>query len=334
MRTFDVVAEVLIAVSCLLPAAQVAKFAQSMPFWALRLRHKRWGLKRLGGAILFQVVLVVPSGATEAPAQSPGEGSVVVRCAVIGGMTDTGFWQALSERFTKETGLPIDVVATGPKYVIAPVFAQGKADLITMHASDTIINLVADGYGADPQPWARNDLLLVGPADDPARIAGTTDAVAALATIIESKSTLLVHQSLGSNEVLHDLLNAGELELDDEHTVVMATDRQRQLLGRATKEHAYTLVGRIPFLNGKIANDGLKIMVQGDPRLRRPYVMVVSRFNPPDSPRDVAARRLAAFLRSPATQEWIAGFGRGELDDNSIFFPVAVERPPVANPAR
>ena len=274
--------------------------------------------------------------AAEPPESSSDAGSNAgaVRCAVIGGMTDTGFWQALSERFTKETGLPIDVVATGPKYVIAPVFAQGNADLITMHASDTIINLVADGYGADPQPWARNDLLLVGPADDPARIAGTTDAVAALATIIESKSTLLVHQSLGSNEVLHDLLNAGELELDDEHTVVMATDRQRQLLGRATKEHAYTLVGRIPFLNGKIANDGLKIMVQGDPRLRRPYVMVVSRFNPPDSPRDVAARRLAAFLRSPATQEWIAGFGRGELEDNSIFFPVAVERPPVANPAR
>jgi tungstate transport system substrate-binding protein len=219
-------------------------------------------------------------------------------------MTDTGFWQGLSERFTKETGLAIELVATGPKFVIAPVFQQGQADLITMHASDTIINLVADGYGADPQPWARNDLLLVGPADDPAKIAGATDAVAALAKIIESKSTLLVHQSLGSNEVLHDLLNAGQLELDDEHTVVMATDRQRQLLGRAAQEHAYTLVGRIPFLNGKIANEGLKIMVQGDPRLRRPYVVVVSRFNPTGSSRDVAARKLATFLRSKATQEW------------------------------
>jgi len=249
-------------------------------------------------------------------------------------MTDTGFWQALCERFTTETGLPIELVATGPKFVIAPVFEQGKADLITMHASDTIINLVADGFGADPQPWARNDLLLVGPADDPAKIAGSTDAVAALAKIIESKATLLVHQSLGSNEVLHDLLNAGELELDDEHTVVMATDRQRQLLGRAAKEHAYTLVGRIPFLNGKIANDGLRIMVQGDPRLRRPYVVVVSHFNPPGSPCDVAARKLAAFLRSPETQEWIAGFGRGELDDEPLFFPVAVDRQPVADPAR
>lgn len=249
-------------------------------------------------------------------------------------MTDTGFWQALSERFTKETGLTIELVATGPKYVIAPVFQQGQADLITMHASDTIINLVADGYGADPQPWSRNDLLLVGPADDPAKIAGATDAVAALAKITGTKSTLLVHQSLGSNEILHDLLNAGQLELDDDHTVVMATDRQRQLLGRAAQEHAYTLVGRIPFLNGKIANDGLKIMVQGDPRLRRPYVVVVSRFNTMGSPRDVAARKLATFLRSKATQEWIAEFGRGELDDQPIFFPVVVERVPAPSAAK
>jgi tungstate transport system substrate-binding protein len=189
-----------------------------------------------------------------------------------------------------------------------------------------IINLVADGHGADPQPWARNDLLLVGPKDDPAKIRGLTDSVAALKKIIESKSKFLVHQSLGTNEVLHDLLDDGELELDPDNTVAMASDRQRQLLQRAAKENAYTIVGRIPFLNGKIANDGLQIMVQGDPRMRRPYVVAVSTANKPDSPRDIAARRLAAFLRDPETQRWIAEFGRGKLDDQSIFFPVVVPK--------
>ena len=82
-----------------------------------------------------------------------------MRCAVIGGMTDTGLWQALSERFEQSTGIAVEIVATGPKHEIAPVFRRGEADLITMHASDTIINLVADGYGIDPQPWAKNDLV-------------------------------------------------------------------------------------------------------------------------------------------------------------------------------
>jgi len=257
-------------------------------------------------------------------AEVADEPRLTIRCAVIGGMTDTGFWQEASNRFTNETGLAVEVVSTGPKYEIAPAFRRGEADLITMHASDTIINLVADGYGADPQPWARNDLLLVGPKNDPAKIRGLKDSVAALGKIIESKSKLLVHQSLGTNEVLHDLLAEGELELDKDSTIVLPSDRHRQLLQKAAREGAYTIVGRIPFLNGKIPNDGLELMVQGDPRMRRPYVVVVSSANEPGSPRDQAARRLAAFLRSAETQRWIGEFGRGKLDDRPLFFPVVV----------
>jgi hypothetical protein len=45
---------------------------------------------------------------------------------------------------------------------------RGEAGLITMHASETIINLVADGVAEIPQPWARNDLLWAGRPSDPA----------------------------------------------------------------------------------------------------------------------------------------------------------------------
>jgi tungstate transport system substrate-binding protein len=165
---------------------------------------------------------------------------------------------------------------------------------------------------------------LVGPKADPAKIKGLTDGVGALKKIIDAKAKLLVHQSLGTNEVLHDLLAEGDLELDADSTVVMPSDRHRQLLQRAARENAYTIVGRIPFLNGKITNDGLEIMVQGDPRMRRPYVVVVSSANKADSPRYKAARRLAEFLRQPETQRWIADFGRGKIDDQPLFFPVIV----------
>jgi len=262
--------------------------------------------------------------ADPAPTQSDDETPTSVRCAVIGGMTDTGFWQGLSERFQDATGIPVEVVVSGPKHEIAGPFRRGEADLITMHASDTIINLVADGFGMNPQPWARNDLLIVGPKGDPAHIKGMSDAVAALKKIIASKSKFLVHQSLGTNEVLHDLLAEGELELDPASTVVLPSDRHRQLLQRAARENAYSIVGRIPFLNGKIANEGLEIMVQADPRMRRPYVVVVGSARQPGSPRHEAASRLARFLREPQTQQWIADFGRGELDDRPLFFPVVV----------
>ncbi len=248
-----------------------------------------------------------------------------VRVAVIGGMVDTGFWQALSERFEQasEGRYKIEIVASGPKQIIADAFRKGQADLITMHASDTIINLVADGYGVDPQAWLKNDLVIVGPADDPAHIRGMRDAAGAFAKIASAAAPFVVHSSLGAQEVMRDVLNAGNVNLPADHLTILFTDRAREVLKVAAEKHAYTLVGRIPFLNGKLPNEGLVLMVRGDPRLRRPYVAVTA--NPRHFPqtRVEGAAALAAFLRKPETQDWIGGYGVSQLDDQPLFFPVA-----------
>src|SRR5271165_787921 len=117
-----------------------------------------------------------------------------IRVAVIGGMVETGFWQALAERFEQATGnrYKIEVVAMGPKPIITAAFRKGKADLITMHACDNIVNLVADGYAVDPQPWLKNDLIIVGPHDDPAHIRGCRNAAEAFAKIASAKAPLVV----------------------------------------------------------------------------------------------------------------------------------------------
>jgi tungstate transport system substrate-binding protein len=239
-------------------------------------------------------------------------------------MMDTGLWPAVCERFTKQTGHRVEVIVFGPKHDITGAMTSGDADLLTMHASDAIINLVADGYGHDPQPWARNDLLLVGPPSDPAGIRGMTDAVEALRKIVSSESKLMVHRSLGAQEVLFNLLTAGQIEPAREQMISLPIDRHRELLQEAARSGAYTLVGRIPFRNGKIPDGDLAVMVEGDVRMRRPYIVIVAANAADTSPRAVAARELAHFLRSPETQAWLAEFGRGVLDDRPLFFPVAV----------
>ena len=281
------------------------------------------------GTVLAICAVALPS---RIAAAEPAKVGQTVRCAVIGGLNEADFWPDLADRFFRATGHRAEVVASGPKPVLADVFTRGEADLITMHASDTIINLVADGYGENPQPWAKSDMVLVGPAADPAGIRGEKDAGRALRRIIESKSKLLIHASLGTSEVLHDLIAAEELQLDLEHTISLPTDKHRQMLTRAAAEKAYTLVGRIPFLNGKVETGGLKIMVQGDPRLRRPYLVVVA-CGKPDDPRLTAARDLVQFLRQPETQKWIAEFGRDKYDDQPLFFPIAVSGQPAELPA-
>jgi len=262
--------------------------------------------------------------AQDAPTAGEPVAPQTVRCAVVGGLNEIDFWPQIADRFQRATGSRLEIVATGPKHAIAEVFEAGEADVIVMHACDTMINLVADGYGENPQPWARNDFVIVGPASDPARIKGEKDAVAALGKIIASRSKLLVHASSGVNELLGDLLTAGELELDPQATISLPGDRHRQMLKRAASEQAYTLVGRIPFLSGKLDTGELQIMVKSDPRLRRPYLVVVAA--KAGEQRQAPARRFAAFLREAATQKFIAGFGQGKFDESPLLFPVNVSR--------
>jgi tungstate transport system substrate-binding protein len=237
-------------------------------------------------------------------------------------MMRTGLWHEVAGRFQRATGHRVEVVAAGPKHVIAPVMERGEADLLTMHACDAVINLVADGYAVDPQPWAKNDLVIVGPSDDLAGVRGLGDAVEAMRRIVRSDSPFIAHASLGAQEVLRDLLREADVLLNPATCEIPVRDLGARILEVAAERHAYTLVGRIPFLDGKMTQGDLKIMVQGDVRLRRPYVVVVA--NPRRWPkaRYEAARDLAAFLRHPEMQGCLADFGRGQLDDQPLFFPV------------
>jgi tungstate transport system substrate-binding protein len=261
---------------------------------------------------LALALLVACHGGGDAPARRAPQ---VIRCAVIGGMIETGFWPELVGRYERQTGDKIELVATGPKQMVVDAYRKGGIDLVTFHASDAFVNLVADGLAVDPQPWLRNDLVIVGPAGDPAQVHGEHDALAAVKKIIAAKQSIVIHASMGADGVLHDLIE-GHATLPAEQTIVFDGENQHAVLDRAAEAHAYTLVGRIPFVDGKLHKDGIELMVKGDPRLRRPYLVAIA---PTAGP---AARDLVAFLRSPETQAWIATFGKGRYDDDPLFFPV------------
>lgn len=253
-------------------------------------------------------------------------GGQTVRCAVIGGMMTTQLWPAIAKRFEEETKNKVEVVVSGNKRMITPAMERGQADLITMHASDAMVNLVADGYAVDAQPWARNDHVIVGPGDDPAGVRGMKDAGEAIRKILAKKSPFVVHRGGGANEVLRAVLSDAGLSLDDSTTLRLPDDaNQESVLELASEKHGYCLVGFIPFKLGKMQGPGIEVMVEGDPRLRRPYLVALA--NPrrwPDAHYE-AAKQLAEYLRSAKTQAWIADFGRAEFGGHPPFSPVAID---------
>ena len=151
-----------------------------------------------------------------------------------------------------------------------------------------------------------------------------TDAIDALRKIVAAKSPLMIAPSLGAQEVLRNICTAGAITLDPTHTTMLLDDPQRESLRKAAAAGAYTMVGRIPFRTQRIPSQGMVVMVDRDPMLRRPFMVAVADPKRLPGVRLDAARAFAAYLRAPATQQWIGNYGRGLVDADPLFFPVIV----------
>ena len=268
------------------------------------------------------------SPATPAPAAPAG----VVRVAAVGVVNDHDFWLRLAERFTRATGVRVETVATGNKDGLPTLFKRGGVDLVTVPSADAVMALVADGWARDPQPWLTTDLMLVGPEADPAGVKGSPDLVTAVRRIAAAAAPIVVHDSGGASNVIRDVTQANGIELPAATTSFLLDDHQRRVFAVASERKAYTLIARIPFRSGKLVKSGLTAMLEGDPKLRRPYVLAVADPAKVPGAHVAEARRLAEFLRSPETQAWAADYGKGLAGDGPLFFPVtgagaAIEAP-------
>ena len=175
-----------------------------------------------------------------------------VRVAVIGGMTMTGMWDKLVAQFEADTGWKTQLVITGPKDVISAPFKQGEVDVLTMHTADKTTDLVADGYGVNMRPWARNEHTIVGPASDPAGIRGMKDGAAALKKIAEAHAPFVDFYGPGSRELTHKLWQRAGLKPEGDWVLKDESNSPQEIVAFAEKKQAYVVVGRIPVTNGKM----------------------------------------------------------------------------------
>lgn len=268
-------------------------------------------------SILFCPALVL---AADAPAKK-----TPVRVAVIGGMTLGGMWPELVEKFTKDTGWPVELVTTGPKAVLAEALKGGSVDLLTLHSSDEATDLVANGFAKDMQPWARNEHCIMGPANDPAGIRGMKDGAAALKKIAESKSPFVDFMGPGSRDVSHRLWQAAGVEPKGEWVLKDESSVPQAVVEFAAKKQAYVIVGRIPVLKGKIPSAGMEVMVQGDPAMRRPYVVMIASEKKFPQSNQSGAKALHAWMTGEAGQAFLLEYGTRKPDEPHLFYPAMSE---------
>jgi tungstate transport system substrate-binding protein len=230
--------------------------------------------------------------------------------------------------FTRETGIAVRVVALGTGQAL-DVGRRGDADVLFVHDRAAEQRFVADGFGGPRHHVMYNDFVIVGPAADPAHVAGTTDTVAALRRIAESGAPFI---SRGDRSGTH----AAELRLWRAAGVDPVQGRGQwyrevgqgmgPALNTAAAQNAYILADRGTWLNFRNRQD-LKIVVEGDARLFNQYgVMLV---NPQRHPHVKAAdgQRFIDWLISPAGQAAIASY---KINGEQLFFPNAGQPEPAS----
>lgn len=184
-------------------------------------------------------------------------------------LVDCGAAGALRRAFAADTGLAFDIVA-GASSALLDALERGELDAAATHAPDAEARLERAGLIHDGRPLASTDFLVVGPLQrgrDPAGVAGSGDAAAALARIAQAGAPFLTR---GDGSGTH----LAEQALWRAAGVAPAAPWYRPaaegagLIAQARAAGAYALTDRASwFAAAPAQRAGLGVVVDGDPRL-------------------------------------------------------------------
>ena len=233
---------------------------------------------------------------------------------------DSGLLDVLVPMFEKKTGYTVKTISVGTGQALA-LGAKGEADVCLVHAPDSEKKYVADGLLLNRRLVMHNDFIIVGPAEDPAKIKGLASAVDALKRIAEAKVAFV---SRGDNSGTHQL----EKKLWSEAKIqpsgswyLQAGQGMGATLTIASEKRAYAVTDRGTFLAFQ-KRVQLVNLVEKDRILLNIYSVLEP--NAAKFPRvnAVGGKAFADFMVSKEVQEVIKTFGVDKYGE-PLFFPDA-----------
>jgi len=234
---------------------------------------------------------------------------------------DSGLFRHILPIFEKETGIQVRVVAVGTGQAIKNA-RNGDGDVLFVHAKPAEERFVAEGWGVKRYDVMYNDFVIVGPTNDPAQIAGMTNAIAALKKIAASRSPFASRgDDSGTNKAELRLWKAAGVDVDaaSGSWYRKTGSGMGATLNTAIGMGAYTLSDRATWSSFKNKQNH-RIEVQGDPRLFNQYgVMLV---NPQKHP-EVKAQAGQAFIDWLISTEGQSAIASFRINGQQQFFPDA-----------
>ena len=265
---------------------------------------------------LLFVAAIVASLATQATAE--------VKFIVVASTTstqDSGLFSYLLPIFKEKTGIDVKVLAQGTGRALDTA-RRGEADVVFVHSKAAEEKFVSEGFGVKRCAVMYNDLVLIGPESDPARVKGS-DILTALQTI-KAKPAPFISRGDRSGT------NMAEIELWKDAGIDITKDKgswykenghgMGATLNTASALDAYVLSDRGTWLALKNNLGDLAIVVEGDKRLFNQYgVILVNPAKHPGVRRDLG-QQFIDWLVSAEGQNAIAGY---KINGRQLFYPNA-----------
>jgi len=236
---------------------------------------------------------------------------------------DSGLLDVLVPLFEKKSGTRVKTISVGTGQALA-LAAKGEADVALVHAPSLEKKYVAEGKLTNRRLVMYNDFIILGPANDPAKIKSTKSSAEAMKRVAASASRFV---SRGDNSGTHNLekslwKNAGIQPKGEWY--IESGQGMGATLGIANDRNAYTISDRATYLAFR-KRVTLAVLLESDKPLLNIYS--VMEVNPANGPRinTVGGKAFADFMVAPETQAVIKTFGI-EKFGQPLFIPVAGKR--------
>jgi tungstate transport system substrate-binding protein len=244
------------------------------------------------------------------------------RFIVMASTTSTeqsGLFTHLLPAFKAASGIDVRVVALGTGQALDTA-RRGDADLVFVHDQAAEEKFVAEGFGLERLPVMYNDFVLIGPNNDPARVKGEKDVLAAMQKIADAKWKFVSRgDDSGTEQMEKSYWKTLDIQPSGQRWYYSAGQGMGEVLMMAGEMRGYTLTDRGTYIayRDKI---GLPILMQGDARMFNPYGIIA--VNPKKYPGSnfKGAKDMIDWITSAEGQKLIAEFKAG---GEQLFFPSA-----------
>ncbi|MEO6418733.1 MAG: hypothetical protein ABIP39_04970 [Polyangiaceae bacterium] len=260
------------------------------------------------GAVPATMVVSCAKPSAPAPAKPAEVEPVVavaspslVRVSSVPTAVEGNLLPILIAEFEKASAYKVELTSTSDVYGRS---RSGAVDLAISHYGHKHAEqFVIDGLGEWPRTLFSNQMALLGPPSDPAKVRGLQDAGEAFRRIAAAKSPYVVNGIDGVRYLTEILWNAAGRP---DRTGWLIDDDQKKdaAIKSASDRGAYVLWGLTPFLRGTHGDSVPKLvpLMTGDPLLQRMLVSIIVKASKIPGANEAGANALQAFLLAPSTQ--------------------------------